>query len=259
MEMPNVFDQLMAIYVQPEIVRRQAIGELPRPLALRAAQIICFADERPNVVRLNDEVQAVAKVKLRTGVSKGLGEPIFHDEIEGYETIVLPETEDPDCGHATMLLFRDEWFVVFDFRYNRGKSQVYLDRAHEFLLLAESARLRNAWASMVYVLFSAAELAARAELLVVGDKAVGRAKTHKATTSRFNQWARMGNVAVAHKDALNRLAALRPDAGYSARPFQLGADEADSLIDAVHDLIGWTASRLTPIGPGVDSSLSESE
>lgn len=249
METPNVFEQLMGIYVRPAVARRQAAGELPTPLALRAAQVICFADGRPNLVRVNDEVQAVAKVKLRAGVQKEKGATVFQDEIEGYETIVLPETEDPDCGHATMLQLGGRWFVVFDFRYNRGKSEVYLNRAREFFLLAENARSREAWASMVYVLFSAAELAARAELLLVPDPAFERAKSHKATTSKFNRWAHLGNVATDHKDALNRLATLRPDAGYAARPFKIDAAEADTLVNAVRELIGWATSRLAR-GPG---------
>ncbi|MCZ7681542.1 MAG: hypothetical protein M5U28_23195 [Sandaracinaceae bacterium] len=157
---------------------------------------------------------------------------------------MLPETEDPDCGHATMLQLGARWFVVFDFRYNRGKSEVYLNRAREFLALAEHARAREAWASMVYVLFSAAELAARAELLIVPDPAFERARTHKATATKFNRWAHFGNVAVDHKNALNRLALLRPDAGYAPRPFAIDAGEADALVTAVRELIDWAARRL---------------
>jgi hypothetical protein len=240
----NVFEQLMEIYVRPAITRRQSAGDLPTPLSLRAAQVICFADGRPNVVRVNDEVQAIAKVKLRAGVRKEKGDNVFTDEIEGYETIVLPESEDPDCGHATMLQLGDRWFVVFDFRYNRGKSEVYLSRAREFLALAEHARARHAWASMVYVLFSAAELAARAELLIVPDTEFERARTHKATATTFNRWAHLGNVAVDHKKALNRLALLRPDAGYAQRPFTIDPAEADVLVNAVRELIDWAGSRL---------------
>ncbi len=234
----------MEICVRPAITRRQAIGDLPVPLSLRAVQVICFADERPNIVRVNDEVQAIAKVKLRDGVEKHKGENVFADEIEGYETIVLPETEDPDCGHATMLQLGGRWFVVFDFRYNRGKSEVYLSRAREFLELAEVARARQALASMVYVLFSAAELAARAELLIVADPKFERATTHKATITRFNRWAQFGNVAIDHKNALNRLAQLRPDAGYAPRPFTIAPEEADVLVNTVRELIDWAGSRL---------------
>lgn len=244
MEPRSVFEQLMEIYVQPAITRRQAAGELPTPLPLRAAQVICFADGRPNLVRVNDEVQAIAKVKLRAGVRKEKGENVLTDEIEGYETIVLPETEDPDCGHATMLQLGARWFVVFDFRYNRGKSEVYLNRAREFLALAENARAREAWASMVYVLFSAAELAARAELLIVPNPAFERARSHKATATKFNRWAHLGNVAVDHKNALNRLALLRPDAAYVPRPFAIDAAEADALVNAVRELIDWAGRRL---------------
>lgn len=241
---PKFFEQLLEIYITPEILRRQAAGIAPTPFPLRAAQLICFADSRPNLVRLNDEVQAVASVKLRDGVAKEKGDLILVDEIEGYEAVVLPETEDPDCGHATMLSLAGRWFVVFDFRYNRGKSSVFLARAREFFVLAEDARMRDAWSSMVYVLFSAAELAARAELLLVPNPEFERSKKHEATRTRFNKWTRMGNASLTHSGALNKLSKLRQPAVYAAHSFTIDAETADELLDAVRELIDWTSARL---------------
>lgn len=235
----------MDIYIRPEIARRQAHGQLPVPLALRAAQLICFADGRPNLVRLNEEVQAIAQVKLRGGVPRSKGETVYDDEIEGLDTVRLPESEDPDCGHATVLRFRDRWFVVFDFRYNLGKAAVVLNRAEEFFELAENARGRDAWASMIYVLAAAAESAARAELLLVPSPTFEKSKTHAAVLSRFNQWARLGNVAVEHKAALNRLMSLRPAAGHGLQRFSIDPAEADALLDAVRGMIARATLRLS--------------
>lgn len=238
------FKQLMEIYIAPAIERRQSTGELPRPLQLRAAQLICYADERPNVVRLNEEVQAIAKVKLREGKAKAMGQVVFEDEVEGYETVALPESEDPNCGHATMLLLNGRWFVVFDFRYNRGKASIVVERAREFMWLAEQARAREAWSSMTYVLFSAAESAARAQLLLVPNQKFERSKTHDTVQRTFNAWARLGNVDRGHSDALNRLARLRPKAGHGLERFSLPSTEADQLLDAVREMIVRAEERL---------------
>ena len=55
---------LLDVFVTPEVTRRQERGELPRPLDLRAAQIIFYADGRKPLIRINEEVKAIAKVKL---------------------------------------------------------------------------------------------------------------------------------------------------------------------------------------------------
>jgi len=44
-------------------------------------------------IRINNEVKAIGNVKMRKGVSKNVGDPIFEHEIEGLEGVSLPEKE----------------------------------------------------------------------------------------------------------------------------------------------------------------------
>lgn len=242
---PAVFEQILELFIRPEVERRRAEGRLADGTSLQAAQVICFPDARPNLVRLNEEVRAIAKVKLKDGVSKKEKDPVFADEIAGYETVLLPETEDPDCGHATMLRLGGRWFVVFDFRYNRGRSRVLLARARQFLETAAHALERQSWSPFVYNLFTTAELAAKAELLSLPDPGLLKARKHNAVKSRLNRWARLGNVDTAHSSAFNRLTDLRSAAAYSMAEFSLDDEAANELHGAVVDLVQLVAARVS--------------
>lgn len=232
-EPSSVFQQIIDIYVGPEIERRRAAGRLPRNFTLHAAQLICSADAAPNQIRLNDEVQAIALVRWNKAVRKELGDPVFRHEVEGIETIVLPETEDPNCGHATLLRFGAQWYVAFDFRYNRGRSRELLAKAEQFRSAATRAHAAAEWSAFAYNLFTAMELAAKAELLVAPDQTLLRVKSHKTVHSRINKWAHLGNVDLEHVTAFNELARLRQDAAYSMERFVMSADRAADLLEAV--------------------------
>lgn len=250
----SVFQQLIDIWIRPEIERRRAAGALAHNFVLHAAQLICSADGEPNKVRLNQEVQAIALVRKKVGVAKEKGDTVYLDEIEGVETIVLPETEDPNCGHATLISFGDRWYVVFDFRYNRGRSVALLSRARQFLAAATQAHATAAWSAFAYNLFTAAELTAKAELLVVPDEKLLRSKKHDAIHSRLNKWAKLGNVDVAHASAFNDLATLRQRAAYSFDEFVMEPEQAVALLGAVAEFVERVAARAAPTRTARSSS-----
>jgi hypothetical protein len=155
----------MDLWVTPEVERRQAAGAIPKPFNLHAAQVIFYADARPHEIRLNEEVRAIGKVKLKQGVSKQKGAPIYSNEIEDYEAFRLPDDEDPNCGHITLHRFADQWSLAFDLIYNKGISSEHLAAAEEFLKSAEAALEQGHYRVVVDNLFSASELAAKALLL----------------------------------------------------------------------------------------------
>src|SRR4051794_27398033 len=93
----TIFDQALSLWFLPEIERRQASGTAPKPFEFAGGQVIFHADERGNEIRLNSEVKAVGKVKLK--VPKEQGEWISQDEVEHWEALQFPETEDSNCGH----------------------------------------------------------------------------------------------------------------------------------------------------------------
>ena len=55
----------------------------------------------------------------------------------------IPETEDPNCGHFTVLRLGPSWHMFFDFIYNKGRSRDLLEAAREFLACAEFAFNNN--------------------------------------------------------------------------------------------------------------------
>lgn len=128
----KVFEQLMDIFIAPEVKRRQETGELDKPLQLKAAQVIFFPDGRKPKVRINSEVKAIAKIKLKPGISKRAGEYISEHEIEGLEKLNLTE-DDPDCGHVTLLQIDDRWTITFDFRYNINFQKSILRQQNNFM------------------------------------------------------------------------------------------------------------------------------
>src|SRR5437867_7604353 len=105
-------------------------------------------------------------------------------------------------------------------------SERHLRDARQFLDSARYCQQRSAWSPFVDNLFSAAELAARAILLLLPDPKFRRKGTHKAIHSRFNSFAKLGNVLPAGRDVFNKLHGLRPAARYQAKTLAFESKEA---------------------------------
>ena len=78
----RVIQNIMDIFISSEVKRRQDAGNLPKPLDLRAAQVIMFPDERKPLVRINEEVEAIAKIKYKSGISKKKGDVVYESDME---------------------------------------------------------------------------------------------------------------------------------------------------------------------------------
>ena len=71
----RIFQQVMDLWIEPEIKKRKSLNRLPENFNLKAAQIIFSLDRGWNKVRLNGEIKAKANMKLR--VAKNKGDPIY--------------------------------------------------------------------------------------------------------------------------------------------------------------------------------------
>lgn len=238
----RVFQQFMDLFVIPEIKRREESGTLKQPFELWSAQIIFFPDGKNPEVRLNSEVKAIGKVKLR--VPKAAGEPILASEIEGLEEVNISDDEDPDCAHATLVRLRDTWRIAFDFRYNKGLSKKHVARATEFYEAAIYSKQKHNWAAFIDNLFSANELLAKALLLALPDPKFREKSSHKAVHSKFNRFASLGNVQVEHREVFNKLSNLRYKARYLEGEIVISESEADDLLKSVESLLKFTKERL---------------
>lgn len=213
-DLQRTFAHAMALWFEPEIHRRQEAGTAPIPYHLRAAQVILHADIRPNEVRLNEEVLARGRVKLRTGVSKRVGDPIYLHDLEEELSIHLPDSVDPNCGHFTLVLIGNRWYCSFDFRYNKGKASELLDASKEFYLTASEALSAGRRRAAIDNLFSAAELAARAYVISTPLPGDQDGKKHSYVHTRFNMFAKHGNVDKKQLKTFNALSNCRTRARY---------------------------------------------
>ena len=244
--MDSAIQQIMNTHIMPELEKRRQCGAQIDPGQLLAAQVLFYLDGRAPEIRINSEVKAEARCRLKPGVSKAKGDPISRSELEGVEGLALTEDEDPNCGHVTMLHFDDRWHVFFDLIYNKGVSKEYVEVAKQFLEVADHARTKQLWSAFVDNLFSAAELLAKATLLGVMDPGLRDCRKHGATHTRYNKWNHLGNVEPDCVHAFNRLSELRPAARYPGNRWSISEDEADRYLEAVRKMLGEASSLCGP-------------
>lgn len=234
-----ILQQFMDLFFIPEFNRRKEAGQLPAGATLSAAQVIFHLDGRPPDIRLNDEIRAIADIRLSLpkGAVKQPGESILASEVGEVTRIRLTPDDDPDAGHATFVLIGDAWHIGFDFRYNKSIARRHLDVARQFLGCADFARSRRHWVPFVDNLYSAAELIAKATLLFIPDPMLRKSRKHQAIHSRYNRFASLGNVRAADRKTFNQLYTLRPGVRYLTQEVVLTPKDATKLLATVTKML----------------------
>jgi uncharacterized protein (UPF0332 family) len=232
----KTLNHAMSLWFLPEVERRQTAGLIPKPFPLLAAQVIIHLDGRPHEIRLNDEVRAILDVKYKEGVGDKTGKAVFAHEIERLNFMELPQSEDPNCGHFTTIQFEGKWYLAFDFVYNKGRARELLAIGREFLESAADALPKRNLRAFADTLFSAAEIAANVILLITPRPNGKRYAGHGVIHSRFNQFAKYGNVQSDESASFNKLAELRSRARYGKGTFHLTSPRAGKLLKDVRNL-----------------------
>jgi uncharacterized protein (UPF0332 family) len=235
--MQRTFDHAMQLWFRPEIERRQAAGLAPIPYELKAAQVLMYTDGRPLDIRLNEEVTVIGDAKLRKGITRKIGEPIYLSEIDGIENWRLPEWEDPNCGHLTVARVGPDWYMAFDFRYNKELARAHLQTATEFLGTAEFALESDRLRACADNLFSAAELGAKAYVMTSPEPGTTSSRKHAFVHSRFNLMARHGNVDSDQVRAFNELSEQRRAARYLQAAFAASPDQLRAWYTSVKGIL----------------------
>ncbi len=239
----RLLDQFLELYILPELRRRKEQGRLEDSFVLQMAQIVFYPDDKKPEIRINSEVKALALVKLKSGVSKNKGDPIYSTEIEDMDRFQLTDNDNPDCGHATIVKIDDRWMIAFDFRYNKALAKKHIETAKRFHESAELAFREKNYPPCLDNLFSAAELASKATLLLMPDAKFRKQATHKGIQFRYNKFADLGNVGQKFREALNKLSGLRVRARYYG-DVQISENEIQSLLDIVKEMIGDATDRI---------------
>ncbi len=239
----NLLNQLLDLFVLPELRNRKEAGKLEEPFNLRGAQIIFYSDERKPQIRINSEVKAIAYVKLKSGISKNKGDPIYEHEIEGLDRFQLTNEDDPDCGHATLVKIANRWIIAFDFRYNKALAKKQIDTAKQFYESAEFSYKQKNYASCLDNLFSAAELASKTVLLLMPDPKFRKKTTHGGIQLKYNRFADLGNVEPEFREALNKLSGIRVRARYHG-DVPISEEEIQRLLENVKKMITDATERV---------------
>ncbi len=196
------------------------------------------------IIRLNDEVLALGKLKLKLGVKKKPNEKIYEDEVEDIVDITLTDKDSPNVGHLTMLKLRDNWYIHFDFRQNKGRAKKLFDSALQFFEGAKLCHQNKLDRPFVDNLFSAVELLATAHLFTMSEKDYIKKQTHNRTQQRYNAFINIGNAKSEYKDTLNQLRGLTDAARYLKRPFKLEETDAQKYITIVEDMVTYTRKSI---------------
>jgi hypothetical protein len=240
----KLFRQMMDMYIRPGISERQAKGQLGRPLVLRAAQVLLYADGRAPQVRVNDEVRGTTKFKLKEGVRKAAGDPIYEDEIIGIQGFDLLPDDEPDCGHVTVLRVAGTWSISFSFIYNRESSEKHLQAAKQFFDAAEFSLSKASASAFVDNLFSCVELLTKTTLFAMAHGKPHRETNHAHLHSVANRFAKSGIFEKRHAELFNRLAALRGSARYLDKPLSLSDSDQREMLQTAAELLEHTRGRV---------------
>ncbi|MBI2045544.1 HEPN domain-containing protein [Candidatus Pacearchaeota archaeon] len=207
----RVFQQVMDIFVTPEIERRRKEGKIKDGTIISKMQIIFSLDKGKNVVRLNEEIKAIATGRANKSINKG--QIVYEDDIDNIEKIELTDN-DINCGHITLLLFKNNWIISFDFRYNKERIKEHIEASKKFYESALDNLNKNRLRPFYENAFASSELSAKSVLLALPDKKILEGKNHKDRLEKFKNWAELGNVKMEFGTTLSNLSNLRDSARY---------------------------------------------
>jgi hypothetical protein len=251
----RAIQQAFDLWITPEIERRKAAGTWPNGTALTGAQILLPSplDNKPIEIRLNQEVRMLAQIEFAAPATVRPDDPVYEQDIAMIHEIARLPDEDPNAGMLAFILVNGSWHLFFDFRRDARRASKLLDLADEFAHASEES-FSSGWLGPAYDnLFSAAELAARAQLLLFSFFPYGNRKDHGAIRSKYQQWTRLGNMPLKTGKALKQLAKARLRARY------LEHEEAYPDFNEVHlavqELVQRTKEQI-PVTPAAIGAMA---
>lgn len=233
----NLVDNLLKIFIYPEIEKRQKSGSIPIPFTLLSAQVVLppTASEK-NVIRLNEEVTAIAKIKYKIGIEKKEGEQVYSTDIDGLESAELTGSDNPNNAHILLLFTEEKWLLFFDFRYNKPLARAHIQRSNEFINSAEFSKENEFWGAFIENLFCASELLQKSILLIFANEIALQAKSHGPLRSQFYLFLKNTKMETAFLQTIKRLDELRGPARYLRGDLNFSKDEAIGYLNDVKNL-----------------------
>jgi HEPN domain-containing protein len=237
----NLFEQVLELWVQPELERRKSEGSLPDGFTLFAIQIL-FHQDRDNIeIRFNDQVKG--QMEFKTNRAFEAGEAIENTDIAEVVGFHLLD-EDGNAGHITLFLLVEGWHINFDSRYNAVRVRETVDAAREFLATAEDSLKHGRTRALLENLFSATELMSKAHVLMLPGDDILKRHRHGFIGAKFNSQSRHTNVNPEFPQLLNRLTAIRGAARYLRGEWNLDSAEAGQLMETANRMLDDLLARI---------------
>lgn len=207
----KVFQQAIDIFVTPEIERRKKMNKLSSNFKLEQIQIIFSSKSGRSYVRLNKEVKAIIKCKANKPIKKG--DAVYENDVDRIESIELTKG-DSNYGHITLLYFKGNWIVSFNFIYNKEEIKKHVEASKEFYESAKENLKKGRLRPLFENAFASAELLTKSILLSLPNKKLLGGKNHREKKDFLKNWANLGNVKIEYSTTLSRLYSLRSSARY---------------------------------------------
>lgn len=236
----KIFQQVMDIWIIPEIERRKKEGKIKGEFNISKMQVVFSLENGKNEIRLNEEVKAIVRGKVNRDVLKG--EPVYEKDIDIIEGVELTD-EDINCGHITLLLFKNSWIVSFDFRYNKEKVKNHINASKEFYEVAVESLSKNRIRAFYENAFASAELSAISILITLPSREILECRNHKKRLSQFKDWANLGNVEMKFNTTLSKLSELRDSARY-LHSEKFKEEDPNQIKDIIKEMINFAENSI---------------
>lgn len=229
----TLFSQALTQYVQPEVSKRLAAGEMKVGDPIYAFLIVL--DGKPPSVLLNGQIPGMFKVKATRAMEAG--EEVSRDDFTDLQEY-LPTDEIRAGQYVVALHSRDGWGITFDLNKIHPDARKHFDVGVEFFETAKSSLAEGRERAFAENAHSAAELFARAELLcsVITAERVAPAKSHGQIKSTYNAWGNLGNTDPRYARVLNLLGDERNNARYLRGNKSLVGSKAEEVLAVLDEM-----------------------
>lgn len=228
----NFFNNILSMWINPEIERRKTAGELNNGFLLNKAQVI-FTIDGSKVIRLNAEVKANIRTNVRTFSDMSINLDDTQESVVRLDRI----KEEEDFGHATLLKVRDLWVLAFNFTYGVKTSKQFYKLGKEFLEAAELSLTKKIIKATATNLYIATENLMKARIILYPDSIARSAKTHGSIAGRVNIHARDTKVVKSeYRNAFNFLQKLYSSGARYNPALKIDSNKIEEVVQIVKKL-----------------------
>lgn len=161
--------------------------------------------------------------------------PDFWTTIDEVEYVKLNEQDFLNCGHSTLILFKDNYQLTFDFQYNRQLGGEHLNVAKEFLDVSKYALDKNLIFAFIDNAFSTIELLAKTNLFLEVNKSIMGKTNHKAIKAEFKKSFKSMKLdfETERREVFNQLSDTRAKARYLEGRINIDKKDLLSILDVI--------------------------